>query len=134
MREKQCTIVKENTELRQALHDAINKVKTYKEAEEVLRQANTGHQERIEKLEGEIMNLKDAISQLHDEIQQKEENIAYLQSIQQPRKLEKLKITNSHSTLVTGGDDETEFEQLMAKRDELAREVTERMKSMFYLI
>uniref|UniRef100_A0AC35FFT1 Uncharacterized protein n=1 Tax=Panagrolaimus sp. PS1159 TaxID=55785 RepID=A0AC35FFT1_9BILA len=128
MREKQCTIVNENTDLRRALQEALVKLQTFKANEEKLKQADIENNEHIDKLEKEMNNLQDEIAELRDELNQKEENIAYLQSIQQPRKLEKLKITNSQSTLVTGADDELEYDQLLATRNELARQVDERTK------
>uniref|UniRef100_A0AC34G295 Phorbol-ester/DAG-type domain-containing protein n=1 Tax=Panagrolaimus sp. ES5 TaxID=591445 RepID=A0AC34G295_9BILA len=130
MREKQCTIVNENTDLRRALQEALIKLQAFKANEDKLKEADTENKAEIDRLEGEISNLQDEIAELRDALNQKEENIAYLQSIQQPRKLEKLKITNSQSTLVTGADDEMEVEQLVATRDALARQVNERTQML----
>uniref|UniRef100_A0A914QVZ9 Phorbol-ester/DAG-type domain-containing protein n=1 Tax=Panagrolaimus davidi TaxID=227884 RepID=A0A914QVZ9_9BILA len=93
-------------------------------------------QRQIDQSKNEVVSAEKALSDMHeiaelrDELNQKEENIAYLQSIQQPRKLEKLKISNSQSTLVTGADDELEYDQLLATRNELARQVDERTKML----
>lgn len=130
MREKQCSIVSENTELRKALNDAILKIKSHSDKAQALTTTLEEQKGHISRLTETQSQLRDEISELRDELQQKEENIAYLQSIVQPRKLEKLKITHSQSTLVTGPADDPELEQLMQKRTELAREVAEKAKAL----
>uniref|UniRef100_A0A7E4VMV7 Phorbol-ester/DAG-type domain-containing protein n=1 Tax=Panagrellus redivivus TaxID=6233 RepID=A0A7E4VMV7_PANRE len=131
MRDKQCKIVNENTELRKGVSEAIATIKSHNEKIQTLTSANEEHQKEIDRLMTKLANTNEELEEVREMLRQKEDNVAYLQSIVQPRKLEKLRVTSSQSTLVTGPEDDySDFDSLMQKRNELARQLSERRKDL----
>ncbi|KAI1725391.1 CNH domain-containing protein [Ditylenchus destructor] len=120
-RKRQCDLVNENTTLRQGLAEAIKKTGQYRDEGEKLKQVNESIRANAEVLNEKLLRLEDDVQELQIELEQKEKLASYLQSVVQPKQMQK--INRNYSSLIsTGSDAVSDIEAESQKCAKLERE------------
>uniref|UniRef100_A0A914HAE1 CNH domain-containing protein n=1 Tax=Globodera rostochiensis TaxID=31243 RepID=A0A914HAE1_GLORO len=120
----------ENTILRQNFDICLKKAESFKSELEALKEVNEQLKSRNEKEEN---SANDQLYELRTDLEQKEKLIAYLQSVVQPKQMQKL--PRHRSSLLSDGTDLSEIEmeykqclQLEAERNQLKMSLENRRK------
>uniref|UniRef100_A0A915DEP7 Uncharacterized protein n=1 Tax=Ditylenchus dipsaci TaxID=166011 RepID=A0A915DEP7_9BILA len=100
-RSRQCELINENTSLRQGLAEAIKKAEQYRNQNVELAKTSDSLRADLEANIDQLNIFEDKIAELRSELAQKEKLASYLQSVVQPKQMQKLSRKTSSHTLIS---------------------------------